>query len=287
MIAHPRDTRQTPSGTSPEVSPEAAFGALERQSPALEEEIGKAIARQVAGRRALRQQAHAQRLLEASGQAVPAAQELPPEAMAALAASSDDQDEPEEIGGRGSRLRRCIVTGEIFQKDDLIRFAISPDGVVTPDLDACLPGRGYWVQPRTPVLERAVSTNAFSKAARRAVSVPPDLVGLVVRLARQNCLRSLGLARRAWQLEMGYDFVRQALMSGKAGVVFVASNAPADFAGKLDDVRKNTTFINLFSTEELSAALGRDKLAFVSINKGQWSLRLLIECQRVAQLCAA
>jgi uncharacterized protein len=36
----------------------------------------------------------------------------------------------------------CIVTREEAGEDQLIRFALSPEGIVTPDLQAKLPGRG-------------------------------------------------------------------------------------------------------------------------------------------------
>ncbi|HUY68162.1 MAG TPA: DUF448 domain-containing protein, partial [Alphaproteobacteria bacterium] len=42
-------------------------------------------------------------------------------------------------------LRRCLVTGDMRPKDELIRFVVSPDNAVIPDLACELPGRGLWV----------------------------------------------------------------------------------------------------------------------------------------------
>src|SRR5262249_2013886 len=42
-------------------------------------------------------------------------------------------------------VRRCAVTRALRPKDQLIRFVLSPDGVVVPDLKEKLPGRGVWL----------------------------------------------------------------------------------------------------------------------------------------------
>ncbi len=64
--------------------------------------------------------------------------------------------EIEAEGPRRERERRCIVSGEHDSGANLIRFALSPDGVVTPDVAAKLPGRGAWVRADRAILEQAV-----------------------------------------------------------------------------------------------------------------------------------
>jgi predicted RNA-binding protein YlxR (DUF448 family) len=75
--------------------------------------------------------------------------------------------EEEAIGGRRSPLRRCIVTGTVADRQAMIRFAVSPEGAVVPDLEGTLPGRGLWVTADRETLVRAFKKNAFGKAARR------------------------------------------------------------------------------------------------------------------------
>ncbi len=241
-----------PPGEEEGRDPSLVFGAA----------IGQDVARQVARRAAQR------RTMPPS----------PPEP------ETEPAIEPEEIGGKGSPNRRCIVTGEVLPYEQMIRFVIGPENVITPDLDGCLPGRGYWVSARHGVLVRAVQHGTFAKAARRPVTVPPTLVDTVVVLARRACLNTLGLARRAWAVDYGYEAVRQALVSHKAGLVLIARNAPSEFVGKLDGVRGLVPLNTLFTTADLSAALGRDSLAFVAVAKGQWTLRLMVACTRLAQV---
>ena len=46
-----------------------------------------------------------------------------------LAAAIPSEDENDAM-----RERRCIVSGDVLSEDRLIRFAVSPDGEVTPDV---------------------------------------------------------------------------------------------------------------------------------------------------------
>lgn len=192
--------------------------------------------------------------------------------------------EPEVIGGRNSTQRRCIVSNVIKSHEEMIRFVISPEGLVTPDLEGRLPGRGYWVTARHNELHKAVSTDVFAKASRGKAEVPPAMINTILTLARKSALNTLGLARRGWNVEFGYDHVRQAITAQKVGLILVASNVPVEISRKLDGVKGDIPVINLFTTAELSQALGRESLAFASVNKGQWTARLLVECKRLALL---
>ena len=42
-------------------------------------------------------------------------------------------------------VRRCLVTRETLPMNRLIRFCVSPERMVVPDLANKLPGRGMWV----------------------------------------------------------------------------------------------------------------------------------------------
>ena len=62
---------------------------------------------------------------------------------------------PPRAGKAGARdpERRCIVTMERRHQAEMIRFVVSPDRHVTPDLAARLPGRGAWVTSSREAIE--------------------------------------------------------------------------------------------------------------------------------------
>ncbi|HLF58858.1 MAG TPA: DUF448 domain-containing protein, partial [Alphaproteobacteria bacterium] len=45
----------------------------------------------------------------------------------------------------GAPVRRCLATGTLRPKAELVRFVLAPDGTVVPDINERLPGRGLWL----------------------------------------------------------------------------------------------------------------------------------------------
>jgi predicted RNA-binding protein YlxR (DUF448 family) len=78
-----------------------------------------------------------------------------------------------------ARARKDIVSGEVMEEARLIRFVLSPDGAVTPDLGRKLPGRGMWVEAKREAVDMAVKRGLFSRAAKAKVTAPPDLADQV------------------------------------------------------------------------------------------------------------
>ena len=160
------------------------------------------------------------------------------------------------------RERRCVVTGETAGPDRLLRVAVSPDGVVTPDLAARLPGRGAWVTADRGVIETAIARRAFSRAFGAPVDAPAELADQFEALLEARALSLIGLARRAGRLAMGYDAVKLALSKGEATAWRIeASDGAADGRGKLDRLAAKATpglrVAGCFSADSLGRALGR------------------------------
>ena len=63
---------------------------------------------------------------------------------------------------RKPRERRCLVTGEVRPKAALVRFVVSPDGAIVPDIAERLPGRGLWLTARRDIVAAAVAKRLFA-----------------------------------------------------------------------------------------------------------------------------
>ena len=87
--------------------------------------------------------------------------------------------------------RKCIVTGERQPKAGLVRFVVGPDGAIVPDVAGKLPGRGIYVSAERSALETAARGKLFQRAARRPVTVPEGLAGLVEGLVLRRVIDSL------------------------------------------------------------------------------------------------
>jgi uncharacterized protein len=181
-------------------------------------------------------------------------------------------------------LRRCLVTREVLPKTDLIRFVVGPDAMLVPDVAGRLPGRGLWVKAQGEVLAAAVAKRLFAKAAKQQVEVPADLIERTGALLAQRCLDLLGLARGAGQAVAGFEKVRDWLATGRAGLLLAAADGAADGRRKLAQLAQGIPVLTLFSSVELSAALGRDNVVHAALAKGGLAERMKVEAGRLAGL---
>lgn len=178
--------------------------------------------------------------------------------------------------------RRCIVTGEVRERDGLLRFVVGPDGAVVPDIEARLPGRGLWLTPRRHILERAMAKRVFARAARRPVVVPPELADRIEALLARRCGDSLGLARRAGLAVAGFDRVGEAVRRGSAALLLFALDGAEAGRRKLGALGRDLPSASVLTADELGAAFGRERIVHVAIGGGTLCRRLLHDLSRLA-----
>ncbi len=187
------------------------------------------------------------------------------------------------------RERRCIATGAILPEEKLVRFVVSPDGDIVPDLDAKLPGRGLWLSAERGVMAKAIAKNDFAKAAKTKVRVAPDLPDHVEKLIVARMQSDLGMARRAGLLDAGFDNVLRALdKKVPPRLLFAASGASDDGRRKLESALYSRGLavetITVLSRDELSLALGRENVVHAAVRPGTLAERLTLNAQRLAGL---
>jgi uncharacterized protein len=187
------------------------------------------------------------------------------------------------------RERRCIATGAILPEDELVRYVVSPDGDIVPDLDAKLPGRGIWLSATRTAMAKAMAKGDFARCAKAKVTVPADLPERVEHLLVTRIQADLGMARRAGLLDAGFDNVLRAL--GKKispCLLFQAADASADGRRKLDGVLRSrglkAATIDLLTRDELGLALGRQNVVHAAVRPGVLADRLKLNAKRLAGL---
>ncbi len=189
---------------------------------------------------------------------------------------------PEADPARESGLRRCIVSGESRERAELLRFVVGPDGEIVPDLANRLPGRGLWVAADRDSIAQAVERRRFQYAARRALSVAPDLVARVEALLARRALEFLGLARRAGEVVVGFEKTRAWLEAGRCAVLLSARDGAAGGRDKLARLAGDAVIVSLFDSGELSLALGRQNVVHAALCHGGLADRFRVETSRLA-----
>lgn len=207
-------------------------------------------------------------------------------------AATDGDDDAPLVGefAKTDPRRRCIATGAVQTKDGMIRFVVSPDGGVFPDLEETLPGRGMWLTADAVALALAVKRNAFARAARRAVRPPDGLAERLDSLLERRCLDRIGLARRAGQVVAGYEKVREALKGGRVGragppaLLLEAADGSPEQQVKVTALAPRLPVVRLFAGVALATALGRDVTVHAVMARGGLATGLLRDVRRLAGL---
>ncbi|MGB0630371.1 MAG: RNA-binding protein [Alphaproteobacteria bacterium] len=180
--------------------------------------------------------------------------------------------------------RRCIYTRETVPRDGLVRFAISPDGEVVPDLEEKLPGRGLWLTARADIVRRACAENCFSRAARRNVSVPPDLADRLVTLLDRRCLDLIAMARRSGAAVAGFEKVRHALDAGEATLLIEATDGADDGREKIGRKAGGIEILSHWTADQLGGPFGRDRAVHVAVLSKGLAERLVRDGRRLEGL---
>ena len=178
-------------------------------------------------------------------------------------------------------FRRCIVTGEVRAKAELVRFVVGPQATVVPDISGRLPGRGLWTTARRDIVQQAVAKRLFARAARMQVAADEGLADQVERLLAARCGDWLGLARRAGQAVAGFVKVRTLVAAGEAAVLVEAADGGADSRGKLQALAPGLPVVDGLSAAELSAALGREHVVHAAVTRGRLAACLMTDAARL------
>ena len=129
--------------------------------------------------------------------------------------------------------RSCIVSGEALPPEQMVRFVISPEGDLTPDLAQKLPGRGYWVRARKDDINRAVEKKIFLKVSKSSITPPIELATQVEELLVRRLEGLLGLARKTGKIVLGFAKVGSAVENGGDYLVLHPSDGTADGKEKI------------------------------------------------------
>lgn len=191
--------------------------------------------------------------------------------------------------------RTCVLSGEHGVRDDFVRLAISPDGLVLPDALARAPGRGAWIGVGRADLEKAIAKGKFRGALARAfkgaaLTVPEDLPERIETALTRAFTDRLGLEMKSGKLLVGSDRIAENARMGKVAWLAHAADAGEDGSRKLDQAWRvgeeaegsGMQGVTLpLDRTTLSVALGRDNVVHLALTDPAAAQRLAIPLQRL------
>jgi hypothetical protein len=193
-----------------------------------------------------------------------------------LARGHDSDTDSGPRRGAPGQDRLCIVAREVRPVADMIRFVIGPDGAVVPDLKHRLPGRGVWVSANRKAVAEAVGRRAFARGFKADVRVAPDLPGTVEHLLERSALDTLGIARKAGRVVVGFSRVESALAGDPVVALVHAADAGREGARKiaaaarrhLGEKADGLAIVEAFAAAQLDLALGRPNVVHAALLAG-------------------
>ena len=176
--------------------------------------------------------------------------------------------------------RKCIVSGELKSKNDLLRFVVMENQLV-PDFQKKLPGKGVYVTNSKEMLKSAVEKRLFSKAVRKNLREEMEICDIAEKLLKDRGLNFINLARKAGAVVSGFEKVREKILHNQVAFVVEALDAGADGHEKMKQLTKQIPLFELYNSGELDEALNKVNTVHIAFLKGAMAQSALSEFERI------
>ena len=162
--------------------------------------------------------------------------------------------------------RTCIITGEIDESANLLRFVVGPDKSLTPDVLNKLPGRGAYTLPKPEYVKEALNKNRFAKHLGLYKHLSPREIDLFLssleNLLQKNFIEQIGLVRKQGSAVAGAGNLKEHQF---AKGLLIAADASNREARKIISLTRPSWILKNIPAETLGKPFGRNSLAFVGI----------------------
>ncbi len=172
---------------------------------------------------------------------------------------------------------------------ELVRFVLGPDATVVADVKNVLPGRGVWVTATRSKVEEAIKRRVFARGFKEQVNAEEGLADQLEQLLEQGTLSAMSISRKAGNLTTGFTKVEAALASGDVIALVHAVDASEDGVKKLAARAAGVIgkanlqgAVRLFTSDQMSLALGRENVIHAALLNGQAGRNFLKQAQRLA-----
>jgi len=182
--------------------------------------------------------------------------------------------------------RSCIACRETRNKDELIRFVLSPDGMLVPDLLHKLPGRGAYTCANYSCIVRACERKQFNRAFRKdGEAVDAEVLRERIVRSMENRIASyLALANKAGKVVSGSDQVADFLRkkSPSKRFVFLAADISEDIGQRVRTLAElnHVGHVTLFDKERYGELLGKGLRSVVAVRGDGFVETLTMEIER-------
>ena len=183
-------------------------------------------------------------------------------------------------GNAEAPQRSCLGCRTSKDKNLLIRFVLTPEMEILPDLESRLPGRGAYTCIDKRCLAAAVEQRQFKRSFKLDVSVMPaeQLIEYVRLQLHGRIIGLIGLANKAGLITGGGSMVNDALRSKKKpGLVIVATDISEAIGGKIIHaaVANKVPHRTAVTKDDFGAILGKAPRSAIAVASGGFVAQLV------------
>ena len=152
-----------------------------------------------------------------------------------------------------------------INEDDFIKFTLSPDNSLVPDLHNTLPGKSIWLPPNKALMRSILDGKEVKVHFGVSQLFTEDLLFFVQKILRKKILDGISLSKKAGCLAIGLDAIKTQLMERKHCLVVVAKNAKSLKKYSLFSSNTISCFENLLYQKDLEKSTGKNNVKYVGI----------------------
>ena len=167
--------------------------------------------------------------------------------------------------------RKCIITGEIKPKSELLRFTVLQNGAFIPDFDKKIGGKGVYVSNSASLLKNIDSDFKIGKILHKPVRKTLPLAEAVDKILADKGLYALNLARKSGNLVLGFEKIKEQILKNKVSFGIEATDAGSDGKKKMSEMCKNIEMFSVYNSAVLEKAFDRETVIHVAVLKSEIS----------------
>jgi len=183
-------------------------------------------------------------------------------------------------GNAEAPQRSCLGCRVSKDKNLLLRFVLTPEMEILPDLENRLPGRGAYSCIDKRCLSAAIEQRQFKRSFKHDVSVMPSeqLIEYVRQQLYSRIIGLIGLANKAGLVTGGGSMVSDALRSKKKpGLVIVATDISEAIGEKIIHAAatSNVQHRTAVTKDDFGAILGKAPRSAIAVASGGFVAQLV------------
>ena len=152
-----------------------------------------------------------------------------------------------------------------IDENDFIKFSLSPDNKLVPDLHNDFPGKSIWTPANKALIKYIEEREDVKEHFGVSHIFTHDLVFLVRKILRKKILDGISLAKKAGHLAIGLDTIKTQLIETKHCLIVVAKGAKSLKNYSFFSSNSISCFENLLYQRDLEKSTGKNNVKYIGI----------------------